>query len=73
MLKKFTQNNVERKVNEFVKEHEMKLKLKALRGSYKTAKLGRKGQVSHSPRPKMLNFSVSSLLAPREHFTSTEG
>ena len=33
-LKKFMQNNVERKVNEFVNAHEKKLKL-ALRGYYK--------------------------------------
>ena len=33
--KKFMQNNVEQKVNEFVKTQEKKLKLKALDGSYK--------------------------------------
>ena len=33
--KKLTQNNVEQKVNKFVKAHEKKLKLKALHGSYK--------------------------------------
>ena len=35
IVKKFKQNNDERKVKEFVNSHEKKLKLKELRESYK--------------------------------------
>ena len=40
----FMQNNVERKVNEFVKVHEKKLKLKVFRRSYKLQSLAAKNK-----------------------------
>ena len=38
-----------------------------------TAKDGRKGQVSHPPRPKMANFWCASFTSSRVHFASIEG
>ena len=72
ILKKFTQNKVERKVNEFAKAHEKKLKLKSVRGILQTTKVGRKGQVKIlTPRNQRWRIvGVSYLLAFRVHFTS---
>ena len=46
-FKKLTQNNVEQKVNEIVKAHEKKLKLKALQGSQKLQRSATKTSFSH--------------------------
>ena len=73
ILKKFTQNNVGRKVNDFVKAHDKNLALKALGGSYRLQKSATKGKFLTPRNQRWRTFGVSYLLAQRVRFASTEG